>query len=228
MSKRLAVVVSLLAAATMVPLIASASERSDAVERVQNSARVFREIMNAPDKGIPHNLLESAKCVAIVPGELKFAFVLGGQYGRGIAECRTEHGWSAPMFIAIGGGSIGYQVGGSSTDLVLLFMNERALHHLLNDQFKIGVAAAAAAGPVGRNATAATDISMRAEILSYSRSRGIFAGADLDGTVVKSDHAADEAVYGANVTRQAIVSGQVTIPIVNRPLATELATYSKP
>lgn len=227
MLNRLAVVVSLLATAAMLPAVASASERSDAVKRVQNSAQVFQEIMQAPDKGIPHNLLESARCVAIIPGELKFAFVLGGQYGRGLAECRTAHGWSAPMFIAVAGGSIGYQAGGSSTDLVLLFMNERALHHLLNDQFKLGVGATAAAGPVGRDAEAATDISMRAEILAYSRTRGIFAGADLDGTVVKSDHSADRAIYGPGVTRQQIAEGQVEMPDADRPLATELAAYSR-
>lgn len=227
MLNRLVVIVSLLAATAMVPGVATASERTDAVKRVQNSAQVFQEIMQAPDKGIPQNLLESAKCVAIIPGELKFAFVLGGQYGRGLAECRTAHGWSAPMFIAVAGGSIGYQVGGSSTDLVLLFMNDSALHHLLNDQFKVGVGATAAAGPVGRDATASTDISMRAEILSYSRTRGIFAGADLDGTVVKSDHAADKAMYGPDVTRQAIASGQVTTPSADRPLAAELTAHSK-
>ncbi|HTU36218.1 MAG TPA: lipid-binding SYLF domain-containing protein [Candidatus Acidoferrum sp.] len=226
MSKRLMVVVSLLAVAAMLPAVASASERSEAMERVRNSARVFQEIMQAPDKGIPQNLLQSAKCVAIIPGDLKFAFVLGGQYGRGIAECRTTHGWSAPMFIAVEGGSIGYQAGGSSTDLVLLFMNEHALHHLLNDEFKLGAGAAVAAGPVGRDATAATDISMRAEILSYSRSHGIFAGVDLSGTVVKSDHSADRAIYGPGVTRQQIVSGQVSMPTGDRPLAAELKTYS--
>jgi lipid-binding SYLF domain-containing protein len=114
--------------------------------------------MNAPDQGIPRDLLESAKCIAIIPGDVKFAFIFGGNYGRGLATCRTGHGWSAPMFLAIDGGSVGYQIGGSSTDIVLLFMNDRALQSLLSDKFKLGADASVAAGPVGRNASAATDL----------------------------------------------------------------------
>ncbi len=228
MWKRVGIAGLLLTAIAIVSVVATASERSDAIERIQNSTTVFQEIMQAPDQGIPQNLLESATCVAIIPGELKFAFILGGQYGRGIAMCRTAHGWTAPAFIAVEGGSIGYQAGGSATDLVLLFMNSRALHHLLNDQFKLGVGAAAAAGPIGRHVAAATDIAMRAEILSYSRTRGIFAGADLNGTVVKADKKANEAMYGPNVTRQEIINGKVPLPAAARRLATDLTTYSKP
>src|SRR3984885_10138313 len=148
----------------LVALTAVASDREDDVNRTQKAAQVFQEIMNTPDQGIPSDLLESAKCIAIIPGDKKFAFVFGGSYGRGLATCRTEHGWSAPMFIAVDGGSVGYQIGGSSTDLVMLFMNDHALHSLLSDKFKMGADASVAAGPVGRNAAAGTDLKLTAEI----------------------------------------------------------------
>ncbi len=160
--------------------VAVASDREDDVARTQKAAQVFKEIMDTPDKGIPHDLLESAKCIAIIPGDKKFAFIFGGSYGRGIASCRTGNGWSAPMFIAIDGGSVDYQIGGSSTDVVMLFMNDHALHSLLSDKFKLGADASVAAGPVGRNAAASTDIKLGAEILSYSRSKGLFAGVSLE------------------------------------------------
>ncbi len=148
-----------------------ASDREDDNARIRDASRVFREIMNTPDKGIPQELLESAKCVAIIPGEKKFAFMFGGSYGKGLATCRTAHGWSAPVFLALGGGSFGLQIGGSSTDIVMLFMNDHALQSLLSDKFKIGADATVAAGPVGRHAAAGTDIKLNAEILAYSRSR---------------------------------------------------------
>lgn len=227
MFNRIACVVSLLMAAAMVPSVASAAGRSQDVSRIRSATQVFREIMNAPDQGIPQELLEKAECVAVIPGEVKFAFILGGQYGRGLATCRTGHGWSAPVFLAVEGGSIGYQAGGSSTDLVLLFMNNNALHHLLNDKFQLGATAAAAAGPVGRHASASTDLAMRAEILSYSRSRGIFAGIDLNGTVVKADPDANHAMYGSDVRRQQIIDGQEPVPASAQQLDHELTQYSK-
>jgi lipid-binding SYLF domain-containing protein len=205
---------------------AAASDREDDVARTRKAADVFKEIMDTPDKGIPHDLLDKSKCIAIIPGEKKFAFVFGGNYGRGLATCRTAHGWSAPVFSAIEGGSVGYQIGGSSTDLVMLFMNDQALHHLLSDKFKLGGDASVAAGPVGRNATAATDISLNAEILSYSRSRGLFAGVSLDGAVVRADNSGDEALYGTNVDRQAILNGTVPVPAEALYLTRELRTYS--
>src|ERR1700691_4108318 len=170
-----------------IPAVTLASDREDDVSRIHRSAEVLKDIMNTPDKGIPHDLLESAKCIAIIPGDKKFAFIFGGSYGRGVVSCRTSHGWSAPMFIAIDGGSVGYQIGGSSTDLVMLFMNDHALHSLLSDKFKLGGDASVAAGPVGRTAEAGTDIKLTAEILSYSRAKGIFAGVALDGAVVQAD-----------------------------------------
>ncbi len=193
-------------------LSSMASDREDDVKRTHKAAEVFKEIMNAPDQGIPQDLLNSSKCIAIIPGEIKFAFVFGGNYGRGVAICRTRHGWSAPMFIAVDGGSVGYQIGGSSTDLIMLFMNDHALQSLLGDKFKLGADASVAAGPVGRSATAATDARMSAEILSYSRTKGVFAGVALDGAVVQADKSGDKAMYGENVDRHDILSGKVATP----------------
>src|SRR5271163_3874317 len=201
MLKRILTVTAL---ALIVTLTAFASDREDDVNRTHKAAQVFREIMNTPDQGIPQDLLNSAKCIAIIPGDVKFAFVFGGSYGRGVATCRTGHGWSAPMFIAIDGGSVGYQIGGSSTDIVMLFMNAKALQSLLSDKFKLGADASVAAGPVGRNATAATDLKLNAEILSYSRAKGVFAGVSLDGAVVQADKSGDQAFYGADVDRHAV------------------------
>jgi lipid-binding SYLF domain-containing protein len=206
--------------------LAMASDREDDVARTQKAAQVFKEIMDTPDRGIPHDLLDKAKCVAIIPGDKKFAFVFGGSYGRGVATCRTANGWSAPMFLAIDGGSVGYQIGGSSTDLILLFMNDHALNSLLGDKFKLGADASVAAGPVGRNATAGTDLRLNAEILSYSRSKGIFAGVSLDGAIVQADKSGDQALYGADVDRHRILNGAVTVPPSARQLIHELHAYS--
>lgn len=203
-----------------------ASDRDDDISRSHRAAQVFQEIMQAPHGGISHDLLRKAKCIAVIPGDTKFAFIFGGNYGRGVASCRTSSGWSAPIFIAIEGGSIGYQVGGSSTDLVLLFMNDRALHSLLTDHFKMGADASVAAGPVGRQASAATDLALNAEILSYSRSKGIFAGVSLDGSVVKADQSGDEAMYGSNVDRSKILSGAVHDPDSSQALERELRRYA--
>ena len=211
--------------AMFVTLTAAASDREDDVNRTQKAAQVFKAIMNAPDQGIPQNLLESAKCIAIIPGDVKFAFIFGGNYGRGLATCRTEHGWSAPMFIAINGGSVGYQIGGSSTDIVMLFMNDHALHSLLGDKFKLGADASVAAGPVGRTAAADTDLKLNAEILTYSRAKGVFAGVSLEGAVVQADISGDKAMYGDDVDRHEILSGKVEVPESARPLLHELHAY---
>jgi lipid-binding SYLF domain-containing protein len=207
-------------------LPAVASDRGDDTGRIQKATRVFQEVMRTPDKGIPRDLLERAKCVAIIPGEEKAAFIFGGNYGKGLATCRTANGWSAPMFIAVGGGSVGFQIGGSFTDVVLLFMNDHALQSLLSDKFKIGADATVAAGPVGRQASADTDAKLNAEILSYSRSKGAFAGVSLDGAVVQADKSGDQAMYGSNVTRQEILHGKVAVPEQAQRLLEELARYS--
>jgi SH3 domain-containing YSC84-like protein 1 len=209
------------------PAVVSASDRDDDLSRIENATRVFQEIMSAPDKGIPNGILESAKCIAIIPGDKKFAFVFGGSYGRGVATCHTAHGWSAPMFVAVDGGSVGYQIGGSSTDLVMIFMNDHALQSLLGDKFKLGADASVAAGPVGRNAAAGTDIRMNAEILSYSRTKGVFAGVSLDGAVVQADKSGDRAMYGDEVNRHEILSGKVSVPESARPLVREIGRYVK-
>ena len=214
-----------LVAGLVAMLPALASDRSNEVGRIQRATQVFREIMRTPDKGIPQDLLEKAKCVAIVPGEEKLAFIFGGNYGRGLATCRTADGWSAPVFLAVGGGSVGFQIGGSFTDAVMLFMNNHALQSLLSDKFKIGADATVAAGPVGRHAAADTDIRLHAEILSYSRSKGVFAGVSLDGAVVRADQSEDKAMYGSDVTHQEILHGKVAVPQPARRLLGELAKY---
>ena len=206
--------------------VAVASDREDDTTRIRRATQVFKEIMDTPDQGIPHDLLQSAKCTAIIPGDVKFAFIFVGNYGRGVTSCRTAHGWSAPMFVAIEGGSVGYQIVGSSTDLVMLFMNDHALHSLLNDKFKLGADASVAAGPVGRKAAASTDLKLNAEILSYSRSKGIFAAVSLDGAVVQVDKSGDQASYGGNVERHDILDGKVPVPDSAKRLIHELGEYS--
>ena len=216
-------IVSVASLALILPALAS--DREDDIGRVEKAGRVFHEIMATPDRGIPRDLLEKAKCVAIIPGEEKLAFIFGGNYGKGVATCRTANGWSAPMFVAVGGGSVGFQIGGSFTDVVMLFMNDHALQSLLGDKFKIGADATVAAGPVGRQAAAGTDVRLTAEILSYSRSKGIFAGASVDGAVVQADHSGDKAMYGSDVTHQEILHGKVALPESARRLLADLAKY---
>jgi lipid-binding SYLF domain-containing protein len=198
-----------------------ASDKEDDISRIDHATQVFHEIQTAPD-GIPATVLKDAKCIAIIPGEKKFAFIFGGNYGRGVATCRHGASWSAPMFVAIDGGSVGYQIGGSSTDLIMVFMNDHALQNLMSDKFKLGGDASVAAGPVGRQAAADTDISLRAEILAYSRSRGVFAGISLDGAVVQTDQSGDHAMYGDEVTHRQILDGKITPPDAARPLLREI------
>jgi len=222
MFKRLLIFSTIILTAT--PL-AFASDHDDDVARTQKAAQVFQSIMDTPDRGIPVDLLRSAKCIAIIPGDKKFAFIFGGSYGRGVATCRTNEGWSAPIFVAIDGGSVGYQIGGSSTDLILLFMNDHALKSLLGDKFKLGADASVAAGPVGRSAAAGTDLRLNAEILSYSRTKGIFAGVSLNGAVVEADRSGDQSMYGADVDRHEILSGKIAVPPSARGLSRELDAY---
>jgi SH3 domain-containing YSC84-like protein 1 len=212
----------------VVALTASASDREDTVNRIHHADEVFNAIMDAPDQGIPAGLLGRTKCIAIIPGTVKFAFIFGGNYGRGLVTCRTTgKDWSAPLFIAIDGGSVGYQIGGSSTDLVLLFMNDHALHSLLSDRFKLGADASVAAGPVGRTASADTDVKLNAEILSYSRSKGIFAGVALTGAVVKSDDSSNDSIYGANADRHTILDGHVAVPEAAQKLLHDISLFAR-
>jgi lipid-binding SYLF domain-containing protein len=224
MLKRLVIFSALVMGLTQ---IAAASDHNDDLARTQKAAQVFKEIMDTPDQGIPHGLLEKAKCIAIIPGDKKFAFIFGGNYGRGVAVCRTSHGWSAPMFVAVDGGSVGYQIGGSSTDLIMLFMNDHALQSLLGDKFKLGADASVAAGPVGRQATADTDVRLNSEILTYSRSKGIFAGVSLTGAVVQADKSGDRAMYGSDVDRHNILNGSIAVPPSAKRLIHELDIYKR-
>lgn len=227
MKMRNRAIVSGLALLLSLPAIAFASDKEDDISRIQSATRVFHEIMETPDKGIPSDILASAKCIAIIPGDKKFAFIFGGNYGRGVVTCHTDHGWSAPLFLAIEGGSVGYQIGGSSTDLVMIFMNDHALQSLLGDKFKLGGEATVAAGPVGRDASAGTDVRLSAEILSYSRSKGIFAGVSLDGAVVQADRSGDHAMYGDSATRREILDKQTFVPDSARPLIREIARFRR-
>ena len=205
-------VVSVLVLCISLPALAS-SDREDDVTRIDKATQVFKDIMSTPDKGIPNELLESAKCIAIIPGDTKFAFVFGGSYGRGLVTCRTEHGWSAPMFLAVDGGSVGYQIGGSSTDLVMLFMNDHALKSLLSDKFKLGADASVAAGPVGRNAAAATDLKIKTPrscpILALKASS---LGSAWAVQSCRRTRVEIRAQYGAHVDRHEILSGKVSVP----------------
>ena len=195
-------------------------------KRLRHSAATFREIMATPDKSIPRDLLHHAECVVIVPGMKKAAFVVGGEYGKGFAVCRTGTGWSGPSAVRLAGGSVGLQLGADSTDVVLLIMNEKGLHHMLSDKFTIGVDATAAAGPVGREAKADTDVLLHAEVLSWSRSRGLFAGVSLNGTSVESDKGENEKLYGRAEPHNAILRGEVRTPEATRALTAELDEYA--
>jgi len=186
--------------------------REDADNRLENSAQVMHEIMNAPDKGIPQEVLEHAKCVAVVPNMLKGGFVLGGSHGKGVATCRTESGWSAPAFFTVGGGSAGFQIGLEGVDLVMIIQNEKGMQRLIASKFQIGADASAAAGPVGRHASADTDWKLATEILTYSRAKGAFAGITLDGVSIRRDDDSTRAVYGRKVSTAAVLSGKVAAP----------------
>ena len=184
-----------------------AEDTKDEVEQSEKAGKVFTEVMDTPDKGIPKNLLETARCVLVFPNVLKAGFVVGGRGGRGVASCRTGAGWSAPAYFNLGGGSVGLQIGAESTDFVLLVMNDKGMNSLLSDQFTLGGDASVAAGPVGRQAGAETDAKLNAEILSYSRSKGLFAGLELKGVVIKPDKDDMRDVYGANVTAKEVLNG---------------------
>ncbi|MBS1808057.1 MAG: lipid-binding SYLF domain-containing protein [Acidobacteria bacterium] len=187
------------------------ADKKEEVERAKKAAQAFREIMDAPDNAIPKELLDRAYCVAVFPSVKKGGFVVGGQFGRGLVSCRKpSSGWSAPAYFTIGGGSFGLQIGAQAVDLVLLIMNEDGVNGLLKSKFEIGASAAAAAGPVGRNASASTDATLNAQILSYSRSKGLFAGLELKGSVLKEDEDANKDVYGRAVTaRELLETGTI-------------------
>jgi lipid-binding SYLF domain-containing protein len=205
----------------------SDKKEGKAQDRVQAAADVLNEIQAAPDQGIPEEVLGSAECVAVVPSMLKGGFVVGAQYGRGVSSCRTPKGWSAPAFFTVTGGSFGLQIGGQAVDLVMLIMNENGMRNLLSSNFKLGANASVAAGPVGRHAAADTDWKMRAQILSYSRARGIFAGLELNGAVIKQDKDSTREFYGHMVTPRAALKGDVEAPKEAYPFLETLAKWAQ-
>jgi lipid-binding SYLF domain-containing protein len=202
-------------------------KESKAQDRVQAAADVLNEIQGAPDQGIPEEVLGSAECVAVVPSMLKGGFVVGARYGRGLASCRTPKGWSAPAFFSVKGGSFGLQIGGQAVDLVMLIMNNDGMRKLLSSQFKLGADASVAAGPVGRHAAADTDWKMRAQVLSYSRARGIFAGLELNGAVIRQDKDSTREFYGHMVSSRASLQGEVEPPAGAYPFLQTLAKWAK-
>ena len=181
-------------------------------DRLDKAAEVLQQIMAAPDKGIPQEVMDHAKCVAVVPHMIKGGFVFGAEGGKGVATCRTEHGWSAPAFFAVTGGSWGLQIGVEGVDLVMVFQNDKGMDRMLQSKFKIGADASAAAGPIGRHASADTDWKMNAEILTYSRAKGVFAGLTLNGADVRPDEDAMRAEYGGDVTFRSVLTGSVPPP----------------
>ena len=187
-------------------------KESKAADRAQAAATVLDEIQGAPDKGIPQEVLGSSECVAVVPSLLKGGFIVGGKYGRGLASCRTAKGWSAPAFFVVTGGSVGFQIGGQAVDLVMLIMNKDGMKHLLSSEFALGADASVAAGPVGRHTEAMTDWKMRAQVLTYSRARGVFAGLTLNGAVIHTDTDSVRAFYGRNVPNRTILLGRIALP----------------
>ena len=195
----------------------SETSREATDERLNHAAVVLHEVMAAPDKGIPEEVLENARCVAVVPHLLKGGFVFGAENGRGVATCRTQNGWSAPAFFTITGGSWGLQIGVEGIDLVMIVQGDKGLDHLIGSKFEIGGDASAAAGPVGRHASADTDWKMNAEILTYSRARGIFAGLALNGAAIRRDDDSTQAIYGADIPTRAILRGEVPPPALAQP-----------
>jgi len=203
----------------------AASDKATIDQRLINAKTVMDQIMAANDKSIPMNIMEMATCVGVIPGLKKAAFLVGGEYGRGVVTCRTGHGWSAPSFIYLTGGSFGFQAGGQSTDLVLVAVNDRGFQDMLKNKVKLGGDAAAAAGPVGRNSQAATDWKMKAELLTYSRSKGLFAGVDLTGSVISQSEDDTLAYYNKALTADEILKGDVAVPDNAKPFVRTVAKY---
>jgi len=203
-----------------------ASARQDTIERLHMASNVLLALTNTPDKGIPEDVMNSAKCIVVFPHLLKAGFIFGGEHGRGVATCRTSTGWSAPAFVSIGGGSWGLQIGVEGIDLVMLVMNDHGLQHLLTNKFELGGDASASAGPVGRETSASTSVMANSEILTYSRSRGAFAGITLDGSVVEQDHDSTDAIYGHNTDFHRVLAGDVKAPASTLPFLHTVAMVS--
>lgn len=207
-------------------ILFAAKDSSDSFKRIDASSTVFNEIMSAPDKGIPQEILEKAQCIGIVPGLKRAGFIIGAKYGKGVLVCRTGRGWSAPATVRIEGGSIGLQIGAGETDLVFIVNNKSGEDKLMQDKFTFGADASAMAGPVGRTATAQTDAQLHAEILSYSRARGVFAGISLEGATLRPDNEDNREIYGRDVTNREILTGTVQPPSAAQPLYATLDRYT--
>ncbi|MGA9510336.1 MAG: lipid-binding SYLF domain-containing protein [Candidatus Sulfotelmatobacter sp.] len=205
----------------------AADEDTKVSDRVEAAAQVLNDIQGAPDKGIPQEVLSSAECVAVVPSMLKGGFIVGAKYGRGLASCRTPKGWSAPAFFVVTGGSFGFQIGGQAVDLVMLIMNKDGMRHLLSSQFALGADASVAAGPVGRHAEGNTDWKMRAEVLTYSRARGLFAGVSLNGAVIKQDKDSTRDFYGRMVPFKTALTGEIEPPPGSNAFLRSLAQWAQ-
>ena len=189
-----------------------AEPKAEAVDRLNDAANVLNQLVNAPDNGIPDAVLKRAKCVAIVPSMIKGGFVIGGQHGRGVATCRTPNGWSAPAFFTLSGGSWGAQIGVESADVVMTIMNDQGMQNLMSAKFKLGGEASVAAGPIGRQASAGTDYTFNSEVLTYSRTKGLFAGLDLNGAAIQQDVESTNSFYGRQVSFRDVLSGNVPVP----------------
>jgi SH3 domain-containing YSC84-like protein 1 len=211
----------------LAPAAWAAENAEKAQARVVAAGRVLQVIQSAPDQGIPANLLASASCVAVVPAMLNGGFVLGLRYGRGVASCRTAKGWSAPAFFVVWGGSFGLQFGGQAVDKIMLIMNDDGMTQLLSSKFALGAQASATGGPVGRQTAAETDWKMRAKVLSYSRSRGVFAGATLEHGTIKQDKDSTQAFYGRMVPFTTSLSGEIDAPSATHPFLEPLATWAR-
>lgn len=212
-------------------LLASASfawseDREDEAKRVQAAADVLNEIMATPDKGIPQEIMESAVCVGVIPSLKKGGFIFGAEYGKGVASCRTANGWSAPAPFTVAGGSWGLQIGGEAVDLVMVVMNDNGMQHLLSSKFKLGADASVAAGPVGRHVEGETDWKMKAEVLTYSRARGIFAGLTVNGAVIEQDHDATRAFYNGNPPFSSILKGSIAPPRGSEPFLAAMRKFA--
>ncbi len=216
---------ALLMLAMAVPLVADDREKDK--DRLKSAAEILDDVMAAPDKGIPEEILGDAKCLAVVPSLLKGGFIVGAAYGKGIASCKTEHGWSAPAFFRVEGGSFGLQIGGQAVDYIMVIMNDQGMQNLLASKFKLGADASVAAGPVGRHAEGSTDWKMRAQVLTYSRSRGVFAGITLNGAVVKQDQDDTRAFYGRMVPFKTLLTGAFSpVPADASPWTNALNKYA--
>ena len=192
--------------------LSAASGRQDSIERLHMASDTLTTMIDTPDKGIPEEVLSNAKCIVVVPHLVKGGFVIGAEHGRGVATCRTPEGWSAPAFVSLGGGSWGLQIGVEGVDLVMLVMNDNGLQHMLSSKFKVGADASASAGPVGRHASAGTDWKMDSELLTYSRSKGVFAGISLDGAILEQDKDSTRAIYGVDTSFASILGGHARAP----------------